>query len=93
MFNMLKHESEDLSCQIATLVHNKYLIKSFGIDSCNINYKEGDLIEKLIVKSLMDFGHTCDDFPKCYARVEFEDINIILKPKVHECQLLPELRK
>lgn len=82
MSDLLKYEIEDLSCQIATLVHNKYLIESYGINSCNINYKEGDLIEKIMVKSIMDFGITCEDFPRCYARVEYEELNLILsKPK------------
>lgn len=79
---LLKEERDDLSCQIATLVHNKYLITSYGIDNCNINYTEGDLLEKLLYKTLVDFGVTCDDFPRCYSRVEFEDINVILsKPR------------
>jgi len=67
---LLKNQIEDLSCQIAELVHNKYLITSYGINSCNINYKEGDLIEKILRKSVLDAGYECKDFPKCNSSIE-----------------------
>ena len=82
---MLKYQIEDLSCQIATLIHNRFLIEAYGINNCNINYKEGDLLEKLMVKTILDFGRECKNYPKCYTKVEFEDINVILKPKRNEC--------
>lgn len=78
MSELLKHKKEDLSCQIATLTYNKYLIDGYGINSCNINYKEGDLIEKILIKSVLDAGYDCGEFPKCYAKSGIEEVWIPL---------------
>lgn len=77
MPDLLEYNPEDLSCNIATLVYNKYLIDGFGINSCNINYTEGDLIEKLLVKTLLDAGYNCDSFPPCIGVAQIEDIGFI----------------
>lgn len=50
---------DKLSCEIATLIYDKYLMDSYGINSCNINYTEGDIIEKQIRRSIMAFGIDC----------------------------------
>lgn len=73
MPELLKYEKESLSCQIAELTYNKYLIEAYGVNSCNINYKEGDLVEKLLVKTVLDAGYNCHDFPKCYANTGIEN--------------------
>jgi len=67
---MLRFKNQDLGCQIATLVYDKFLIESYGIKNCDINYKEGDLIEKILVKRILDNGDDCNCFPKC-KRNEF----------------------
>jgi hypothetical protein len=76
---LLKNKTEDLGCQIAILVYNKYLIEGYGINSCSINYKEGDLIEKILRKSILDAGYDCKDFPKC--------------TKIQDYEFLPKLRE
>lgn len=67
---MLRFKNSDLGCQIATLIHDKFLIESYGIKNCDINYKEGDLIEKIIRKKILDNGDYCENFPRC-NRQEF----------------------
>ena len=62
---MLRFKSQDLGCQIATLVYDKFLIESYGIQNCDINYKEGDLIEKILRKAIIDNGDNCENFPRC----------------------------
>lgn len=69
--------TDDLSCNIATLVYDKYLIEAYGINSCDINYTEGDLYEKMLVKTVKDFGIDCQEFPKCVSRFAMEDIGFI----------------
>lgn len=90
MSKLLKYEIEDLSCQIATLVHNKYLIEGYGINSCNINYKEGDLIEKILVKSILDAGYNCHEFPKCTSNIQMEDIGFITADGPHSPPIIPK---
>lgn len=62
---MLRFKSYDLGCQIATLIYDKFLIQSYGVKNCDINYKEGDLIEKIIRKKILDNGDICENFPRC----------------------------
>ena len=52
----LKEHKDKISCEIATLTYDQFLVQAYGISSCNINYTEGDFIEKLLVKSVLDFG-------------------------------------
>jgi len=67
---MLRFKSYDLGCQIASLIYDKFLIQSYGVKNCDINYKEGDLIEKILVKKITDNGDFCENFPRC-KREEF----------------------
>ena len=62
---MLRFKSYDLGCQIATLIYDKFLIESYGVKNCDINYKEGDLVEKILIKKILDNGDDCSKFPKC----------------------------
>lgn len=58
-------EKDRLACEISTLVYNKYLMTSYGIKDCNINFTVGDLREKIARKSVLDNGHNCKDFTEC----------------------------
>lgn len=68
---MLKLKNHDLGCQIATLIYDKFLIESYGIKNCDINYREGDLIEKILVKKITDNGYNCENFSRC-RREDFD---------------------
>lgn len=56
------------SCEIAGLLYDKYMIQSYGITNCNINYTEGDLVEKIIRRSILNFGTVCETLPRCHKR-------------------------
>lgn len=76
---LLKHtdRADRLACEIATLTYDEYMIKAYGITSCNINYTRGDLIEKILLKQLEDFGMNCADQPKCRTReLELETLAV-----------------
>lgn len=67
---MLRYHNQDFACQISSLIYDKFLIESYGIKNCDINYKEGDLIEKILRKKIIDNGYNCEEFPRC-NREEF----------------------
>lgn len=86
-----KRKIDRLSCEIATLIYNKYMIKAYGIKNCDINYTAGDLSEKIINKSLLDFGTDCEEFPRCGDRRELEIVGLAIpiRPFNVEFQGLP----
>jgi hypothetical protein len=60
------------SCEIAGLIYDKYVMNSYGIGNCNINYTEGDLSEKIIRRSVLNFGTVCEDLPKRLKKEAFQ---------------------
>lgn len=71
------NKKDKLACEIGTLIYDRYMINAYGITSCNINYTEGDLFEKLIVKSILDGGSDCASMPRCKRPlVELDNLSV-----------------
>ncbi len=79
---MLRFKNYDLGCQIATLVYDKFLIEAYGVKNCDINYKDGGLIEKILVKKIDDNGNDCRCFPKC-NRADFYNTPLRLPDTIY----------